>query len=95
MMGEMGDVAVPREELGSRRAQLFARLAEAERLFPNLFLQNVETLSHLAELVTRVRLDRHDVDRSVGSLEIAAAQGSHGLAKTAAKFPRSSAWPPC
>jgi hypothetical protein len=52
MMGEMGDVAVPGEELGSRGAQLFARFAEAERRFPHLFLQDVETFSHLAKLVT-------------------------------------------
>jgi hypothetical protein len=68
VMGEMGDVAVPGEELGAGRAQVFARFAEAERGFPHFFLQDVEALSHLAELVARVRLDRYDVDRCVGSL---------------------------
>ena len=61
--------------------QVFARFAEAERGFAHLLLQDVEALRHLAELVARVRPDRYDVDRRVGSLEIAAAQGSHGLRK--------------
>jgi hypothetical protein len=73
VMGEMGNVSMPAEELGSGGTQLLARFVEAERGFPYLFLQYIEALSHLAELVAGIRPDRYDADRCVGSLEIAAA----------------------
>ena len=77
VMGEMGDLLVPGDQLGARRLHVVARLVEAERGLPHLLLQEVEALSHLAELVAGIRLHRHDVDRGMRGLEIAAPERRH------------------
>ena len=73
-MGEMGDLGVPREKLGARHAHVLARLVEPVRRLLHLVLQDVEAVGHLAQLVARIRLHRHDVDRRMGRVEIAAAE---------------------
>ncbi len=77
VMGEMGDLLVAREQLGARDLHLLARLVETEGGLPHLLLQDVEALRHLAELVAGIGLHRHDVDRGVRGLEIAAAESRH------------------
>ena len=79
VVGKKGDLLVPGNELGARHLHLVARLAETDRSLPDLVLENIEAFSHLAELVARVRLHRHDVDRGMRGLQIAAAERRHGL----------------
>lgn len=78
-MGEIGDLLMPREQLGARDLHLIACLAKTDGGLPYLLLKHVEALGHLAELVTRVGLYGHDVDRGVCGIEVAAAESRHGL----------------
>ena len=58
---------------------LFARFVEPERRLLYLLLEDVEAFPHFAELVVGANLDRYDVDRNMCSVELAAAQGCHGV----------------
>ena len=76
MMSEMGDLFVSLKQLRSRRPHRFARYVKAKRRLFYLLLENVEAFPHLAELITRVNLDRHDVDRHMCCIEIPASQSN-------------------
>lgn len=77
VMGEKGNLLVTRQELGARDLHLLACLAEADRGLAHLLLKDVEGFGHLAELVARIGLDGHDVDRCVRGIEVAVPKRGH------------------
>ena len=94
VVGEMGDLLVSRQQLRARRVHLLARLVEPERRLLHLLLEDVEAFAHLAEFVVRQDLDRHDVDRHMRSVEVAAPQGRHGVGEFSQHARTSIALPP-
>ncbi len=77
VMGKKGNLRMACQEFSARDLHLVACLAEADSRLAHLILKHVEAFRHLAELVTRIGFDRHDVDRGVGSVEIAVAERRH------------------
>jgi hypothetical protein len=87
VMGEVGDLYVTGEQLGACDAHVLARFVETERRVAHLLLQHIETVSHLAQFVARVWLYRHDIDRSMCGVQIAASQRAHGEREVAQGAP--------
>ena len=85
---EMSDLGVPRDELGPRRLHVLARLAEADAPLPCTSSWRTLKLSAISPSSSlRVRLDRHDIDRGVRGLEIAAARAQPSPARIPVSVP--------